>query len=404
MLRGNIATREAVFESRPAGAGLARHIHAEASSAQSAHDEDFSREVYCILGMPIDAIDMPAVLERIEAAVQKRVPYLISTPNLNFLVQSRLNTDFRESLLSSDLCPADGMPIVWLARLMGIPIRSRIAGSDIYDALNSPSRAGRRLAIFLFGGQKGVAEAASRSVNSKKGGLNCTGHWYPGFGSVEDMSRDGIITMINASEADFLVASLGAEKGQTWLVHNHRRLRIPVRAHLGAVMNFEAGTVARAPTKLRVGLEWMWRIYQEPHLWRRYWHDGLFLLRSTLTQVLPLMLWKRWLRLTERAHNKHFKIANWQDGESIVVGLAGFATAQNVDKAVSCFRSALSQGKPVTIDLSQLRFIDARFIGALLMLRKILKGQGAALKFVGASRVVQRLFRLNGVQYLLAEH
>jgi ABC-type transporter Mla MlaB component len=68
------------------------------------------------------------------------------------------------------------------------------------------------------------------------------------------------------------------------------------------------------------------------------------------------------------------------------------------------FRFALSHARPVIIDLSQLRFVDARFIGVLLMLRKVLKGQGAVLKFFGASKAVQRLFRLNGVQYLLAEH
>src|SRR5690242_3713269 len=107
--------------------------------------EDLSREVYCILGIPVDAITMPAVLERIEAAVEKRKPYLISTPNLNFLVQAQLNSHFRESLLSSDLCPADGMPIVWLARLLGLTMISRVAGSDIFDALNAPSRAGRPL-------------------------------------------------------------------------------------------------------------------------------------------------------------------------------------------------------------------------------------------------------------------
>jgi N-acetylglucosaminyldiphosphoundecaprenol N-acetyl-beta-D-mannosaminyltransferase len=406
MLQSAIATQEVAIKRRPADAGLADHVvvHKGTSSAQP-DAEDLSREVYCIFGMPIDAISMPAVLQRVEVAVQKGAPYLISTPNLNFLVQTQLNADFRESVLSSDLCPADGMPIVWLARLLGVPTISRIAGSDIFDALNSPSRAGRPVSIFLFGGQQGAAEAASRSVNSKKGGVNCTGYLFPGFDSVEDMSRDEIITKVNASDADVLVASLGAEKGQAWLMRNHRRLRIPVRAHLGAVMNFEAGTVKRAPTSARaMGIEWLWRIYQEPHLWRRYWRDGRFLLRLMLTQVLPLMFWQRWLGLTERAHNKHFKMAHRQEGESLAVSLAGFATTENADKAALYFRFALSHARPVIIDLSQLRFVDARFIGILLMLRKVLKGQGAVLKFFGASKAVQRLFRLNGVQYLLAEH
>lgn len=60
--------------------------------------DDLSREVYCVLGMPVDAIRMDAVLRRIEAAAATRVPFLISTANLNFLVNSQLDKDFRDSL------------------------------------------------------------------------------------------------------------------------------------------------------------------------------------------------------------------------------------------------------------------------------------------------------------------
>src|SRR5208282_5209042 len=85
--------------------------------------DDLSREVYCILGMPIDAIEMPAVLHSIDAAAANGAPFLISTPNLNWLVNSQQDAEFRESVLLSDLCPTDGMPIVWIARLMGLPIK-----------------------------------------------------------------------------------------------------------------------------------------------------------------------------------------------------------------------------------------------------------------------------------------
>src|SRR5262245_11078841 len=103
-------------------------------SIAASHGADFGRDVYCVLGMPIDAIDMATVLHRIEAAAASRAPFLISTPNLNFLVNSRSDPEFRESLLDSDLCPADGMPIVWIAWLTGVPIKERISGSDIFEA------------------------------------------------------------------------------------------------------------------------------------------------------------------------------------------------------------------------------------------------------------------------------
>jgi len=119
--------------------------------------------------------------------------------------------------------------------------------------------------------------------------LRCVGAIEPGFGTVEQMSQDHIIEEVNASEADFLAVSLGAKKGQLWLHRNYHRLTIPVRSHLGAVINFQAGTVKRAPPRLRAwGLERLWRIKEEPHLWRRYAHDGTSA-TSTACQACRLM-------------------------------------------------------------------------------------------------------------------
>ena len=96
---------------------------------------ELTREVYWVLGIPIDTVDMKTALGKIEAAVANSTPFLISTANLNFLATSQLDAEFRASLLRSDLCTADGMPIVWIARLLGIPVRERLAGADIFEEL-----------------------------------------------------------------------------------------------------------------------------------------------------------------------------------------------------------------------------------------------------------------------------
>src|SRR6476646_8693080 len=102
---------------------------------------DLSRNVHCVLGLPIDIVDMATVLDRIRLAATESSPFLLSTPNLNFLVNSRTDPEFRDSVQVSDLCPPDGMPIVWIARLLGIPVKDRVAGSDIFDALRSDTSA-----------------------------------------------------------------------------------------------------------------------------------------------------------------------------------------------------------------------------------------------------------------------
>jgi len=367
-------------------------------AAVGRHD-DLSREVYCILGMPVDAVLMPEVLERIDSALDRAAPLFISTPNLNFLTTCRTDPEFRESLLRSDLCPADGMPIVWIARLMGIPIKKRVAGSDIYAALRAAARA-KPLGVFFFGGCDGAAAAARDMLNAERGGLNCVGTLAPGFGTVADMSRDGFIDEINATKADFLIASLGAQKGQFWLLRNYHRIRIPIRAHLGAALNIEAGHIKRAPVWMREsGFEWLWRILQEPHLWRRYWHDGNVLLRLLLTQVLPLTIAGRWMR--RRYRNAELKVVQSQDHRRVTLKLSGVAAGIEVDRAVSSFRKALALQKDMAVDLSDLRFFDQRFLGLLLLLRKQLSNRGADLHVTGVSAPLKKLFRLNGAEFLL---
>ena len=104
--------------------------------------DDLNREAYCILGLPIDAVDLTTAVQRIDAAATIGMPFLLSTPNLNFLVLSRADAEFRQTLLDSNLCPADGMPILWMARLIGVPLKERVSGADIFDALRG---SGRRL-------------------------------------------------------------------------------------------------------------------------------------------------------------------------------------------------------------------------------------------------------------------
>lgn len=363
--------------------------------------DDLSREVYGVLGLPIDAVDMATALRRIETAAAGVAPFLISTINLNFLVVSRYDEEFRSSLLLSDLCTADGMPIVWIARLLHIPIHARLAGSDIFEAIKSEKKSDA-LKVFMFGGNEGAAAAACHKLNAETSGLTCVGSFYPGFCTVDEMSTDTVIETVNSTNADFLIAALGAKKGQAWLLKNHNRLQIPIRVHLGAVMNFQAGTIKRAPENMQKwGLEWLWRIKEEPQLWRRYFNDGLVLLELVLTQVVPFLILSRWDRLRWGKNSQGLLIKRAEDHKSVILSINGAAIAQNVGYALPCFQEAVAAAKDIAINFTDTRLIDARFLGLLLMLNKILKRQQLHLTFTGISPRIARIFRLHGFSFLL---
>jgi N-acetylglucosaminyldiphosphoundecaprenol N-acetyl-beta-D-mannosaminyltransferase len=238
--------------------------------------------------VPLACVSAMQARQAIVAAIEKPLPecerpFILSTPNLNFLVQSHKNPAFLESLLQSHLVVADGTPVVWLARLAGLNVPHRVSGSSLFQNLwKTPALVDRPIKVYLFGGEPGAAKAAFDSINaayeSGAKGMVAVGWKDPGQGSVEALSQAEWINKINESGADFLLVALGAAKGQAWLMNNREALTVPVASHLGAVINFVSGRVARAPRLLQaMGLEWLWRIKEEPHLWRRYLLDGFWL-------------------------------------------------------------------------------------------------------------------------------
>ena len=360
---------------------------------------DFSRNTYGLMGIPVDAVSMADTLKRIEAAVEQQKPTLISTPNLNFLTTSLRDPELRRSVVLSALCPVDGVPLVWLSRLLGIPIHRRVAGSDIFQALKTSRPADRPLRVFFFGGRPGIADAAAAAINSARNGLRCVGVLDPGFGSVEQLSSPEILNRINASGADFLIVALGAQKGQAWLLRNHEQIKVPVRAHFGAVIGFQSGTIKRAPAVVRkLGCEWLWRVKEEPYLFSRYWKDGCTFLKLMISKVAPLIL----INAANRVRgSEDLAMSSHSLDNHIHVALTGTATDANLHRVETELWAATERGKDVWIDLSAVKFIDARLFGLFLLLLKKLNQNGRKLRFVSVPWAIQRLFGLNAFDFLL---
>lgn len=358
--------------------------------------DPFGRPCASICGLPFDSVGMQGAIERVGRSLCHQTPLFISTPNLNFLIGAQQDWAFRDSVIHSDLSIVDGMPLVWVARLLGLSIRERVAGSSLFEALRNGAaggQLGRPVSVFFFGGPPGVAEKAAQVINADGRHMICSGFYCPGFGSVEEMSGVEVIKAINASAADFLVVALGAKKGQAWIEHNRRCITVPVISHLGAVVNFVAGTVQRAPVGWqRLGLEWLWRIREEPGLFRRYWKDGLAFLGLLLGRVLPYAIW---LRLHQPLANESGSISRTGADGEIVFSFHGVVD----HKVLSDWRDELQvvDGKTakVTIDLSRATYLGPDFFGLLMLLKKKLDERVADLSVQGHTTLTRRLFYWN---------
>jgi N-acetylglucosaminyldiphosphoundecaprenol N-acetyl-beta-D-mannosaminyltransferase len=277
---------------------------------------------------------------------------------VNFVSMAGRDAQFHQSILESQLSLVDGMPLVWLGRAAGIPFPERVAGSSMLVRL-AAERSAAPLRIFFFGGEPGISELAARRITEFGPGLVAAGFHSPGFGSIESMSTPEVIAAINRARPDVLVLSLGAKKGHQWIARNHVHIEAPVITHLGAAVNFIAGSVRRSPVWMQgAGLEWLWRIGQEPKLFSRYWNDGIDL-------VTALWVRRRAYRPNHKDNTGHVSV----DHESTPAGdrwsVSGPVTARTVHELEDVLRSR-SPDKPVqVVDLAGVTELDAAGLGLL---------------------------------------
>lgn len=356
-----------------------------------------SRQVWSVLGLPFDRVGLLDAVKVIEAAVLEESSLFLSTPNLNFAIATQSDSHFFDSVVDSDLSVADGMPLIWVAKLLGVPIGERVAGSTLFDELSRRSRE-KKIRVYFFGGQQGVAERAHVQLNETSVGMQSCGFYDPGFVSIEQMSDMSILDAINTAKPDFIVVALGAKKGQAWIQKNRALLTAPVISHLGAVINFVAGNIQRAPERWqRLGLEWVWRIKQEPSLWKRYFSDGLMFLKLLLMNVFPLAVYDRFLKRS--ACFSETCGINWSQESDGQVILKGSFNSLTIEPVKHFFSSIINEEKgSVTVDCCKLSYIDSAFIAALMLLQACLAKQGRYLTLVNVSKRVNTLFKLNNVR------
>lgn len=197
----------------------------------------------------------------------------------------------RDLVESADVLTADGMPLVWASRLQGTPVPERVSGSSLVRSLPDAARA-TEASVFLLGGDPGVAEAAAAELERSVPGVRIAGTWCPPLG-FESSPRDleAIDATLTSTRPDVVFVALGFPKQERLILGLRARYPSIWFVSCGISLSYLSGDVARAPRwAQRAGLEWVYRLAQEPHrLARRYLLEGL----PFCARLLASALWRR---------------------------------------------------------------------------------------------------------------
>jgi len=221
-----------------------------------------------LLGIPLDPVTSGEATTRLREMLSTPGQWHVMTPNSEMLVEASKNERFRALLNRTALNLPDSIGLLWAARLTGQHLPERVTGVDAVTGLCAELSADHR--VFLLGARPGVAEAAANALQRRNPHLRIVGT-YAGSPHAEDATE--ILQKIALAEPHLLLVAYGAPAQDLWIDRYMRDLPcVRVAIGVGGTFDFLAGERKRAPKLMQeCGLEWLWRLVQEPSRWKRIW-------------------------------------------------------------------------------------------------------------------------------------
>jgi UDP-N-acetylglucosamine 2-epimerase (non-hydrolysing) len=221
-----------------------------------------------VLGCQIDRVDMEEALSRCESYVSERSHARHMAVNAAKIVSSRRHVEMRRLINGCDLVTADGQAVVWASRLLGDPLPARVTGIDLMEQLLAlADRHGYR--VFFLGARPEILALAITRVRARHPHLTIAGYQHGYFPQSDEPQ---VVEQIRATRPDLLFVAMPSPRKEYFLGRWGARLDVPFSMGVGGAVDVIAGQTRRAPRSLqRVGLEWAFRLAQEPgRLWKRY--------------------------------------------------------------------------------------------------------------------------------------
>ncbi len=337
-----------------------------------------------ILGIPIDNLTMDETLEAIESSIYQGGFHQIATANVDFLVNSIHDLEFKEILSACDLVLPDGMPLVWASRLMRSSLQERVSGSDLVPRIVKLA-ALRGYRIFLLGASEPSSLGAARWIAKHYPQTQVVGRYCPAMSELDAMDHEDILLQVEAARPDILLVAFGSPKQEKWLAMHRHRLHVPVCIGVGGSLDLLAGLSPRAPLGMqRLGMEWLFRTYLEPaRLGVRYARDAFGLVRYMTLQLAATA--------AQRKRGMINSITEETIGAATVLRVTGSLTGFPVAGFEAEAQLAVGKGHHLVLDLTGTSFLGADALGALIHVSNSAKRHHRELWLTGLRPFLSRV-------------
>ena len=226
-----------------------------------------------IMGCQVDNLTMEETLQTVEGFIKTGLPHQHVVVNVDKLVKADRDPELRRIINECALINVDGMPVVWAARLLGKPLKERVAGVDLFEALMARA-AEKGWRVYLLGAREEVVAGVKRVYEGKYPGFKVAGY-RNGYWKPEEEA--GVVAEITAAKADLLFVAISSPKKEHFLGRYQADMKIPFAMGVGGTFDVMVGKVKRAPVWMQnSGLEWFYRFLQEPRrMFRRYFIEDM---------------------------------------------------------------------------------------------------------------------------------
>ncbi len=227
-----------------------------------------------MMGCLIDNLSMEETLQRIEGFIESGRPHQHVVVNVDKLVKASKDPELRRIINECALINVDGMPVVWASRLLGKPLKERVAGVDLFESLVKRA-AEKEWRVFFLGAQEEIVSGVKNLYEKTLPGLRVAGYRNGYWRSEEEAT---VVKLIADSRPDLLFVAISSPKKEEFLSRYQAEMKVPFAMGVGGTFDVVVGNVKRAPIWMRQwSLEWFFRFLQEPgRMFKRYFIDDMF--------------------------------------------------------------------------------------------------------------------------------